>query len=300
MLGPLGLCAALALAACGGGSGGGSDPNWPQVEAITATPVWYGEPAAIRVSGERLDSNLKLRASGACQGEPTITLRTSTRLEARCTPTALGVLRIEAQSAGGAVLSAEEWTIAPPIVAMDIGSADDPTPVRVQIDIGSSGSVQRAWSDLFLYRLREGHYAGTVFHQILRGVRIEGGCYEVGTSSAVPQPRSWPAVEGDAPPQQTIAPNARLTLAMSSTRCRADDGRQQAGIFAINLADNSAQSLTSVDDDQYVVIGQLLSDPNPASLQAVSEQTTGRVADWLTDFPADPDAATLRRIERIQ
>lgn len=271
----------------------------PQITALTAAPVWYGEPTTIQVSGERLDPNLRVRLSGACQGDAAITLRTTTRIEATCTPTALGPLQIETLSAGGTVLRAGEWTIAPPVVALDIGRPDNPTPVRVQVDIGASGSVQRAWSDLFLHRVREGHYSGTVFHQILRGVRIEGGCYEVGTSSAVPQPRTWPAIEVGAP-QQTISPNLQFTLAMSSARCRANDGRQQAGIFAINLSDNSAQSLTSVDDDQYVVIGQLLTVPSPASLQIVSEQTTTRVADWLTDFPADPDAATLRRIERIQ
>lgn len=287
----------LILGACGGGAGDGSPGGGgpPIAAVITAAPVRYGDTMRIELSGPGVDASMSFQLSGACEGRPVGTLEGSERLVAACTPDLLGPLVINAINAAGDVLASKSLTVEAPIVALTIGPAASPAVFEFRLDPGDRRAPQRPWVDLFLYRLKAGEYDLSVMHQLLGGVRIEGGCY---LQDPVGQAREW-----SSPPmplvQQLAATNAQYTLAMSADRCLARNGLPQAGIFAINLADNSALSgqLTPVDRLNYVVIGRLDSGDR-IRLRGLSDLITVSQTTWLPNFPADPAAATVRTVQR--
>lgn len=181
------------------------------------------------------------------------------------------------------------------LVALAIGSAANAAVFEFVLDPGDRRSTQRPWVDLFLSRVKSGEYDQAVLHQLIGGVRLEGGCY---TFDGIPQARDW-----SSPPtplvQQLAAPNTQDTLAISADRCLARNGSRQPGIFVINLTDNSASSgqLTPVDRLNYVVIGRLQSGDR-SRLRSLSDLNTAQPTPWLLNFPADPAAATVRNVQR--
>ena len=295
------LMMALGLVAgCGGGSPSGDDPGagGPLATAIAATPLQYAEEVQIEVTGERLDNQVSIRLSGACEGVPTLVRTGETKLTTRCTPTAVGPLSI-AVTAGSAELKSDVFTVPPPRIAIAVGSASTATTFTFELDPGATGSSQRGWTDLFLRRARLGEYTGTVFHQILGGSRLEAGCYVVNGNN-VPSARSLspPVV---AVVQQLGQSNTQYSLAMSKERCRDSQGVDQPGIFAVNLADNSSSAgqLTPVDRLNYVVIGELVGNSEKQALQDLSNVATANYS-YLSDFPKDPQSVTLRSLIRVQ
>lgn len=286
--------ALLALAGCGGG--GSSDPEAAPLPAtIAAAPVRYGESMRIELSGPGVDQTMSFELSGACEGRPAAVLKEAERLVATCIPDLIGPLSIIARDANGATVAARTLDIETPIVAMSIGPATAPAEFEFQLDPGDRSATQRPWVDLFLHRLRAGEYDGTVLHELIGGVRLEGGCY---VFDQYPRARAW-----SAPPmtlaQQLAASNTQYTIAMSVQRCQAAAGDRQPGIFAVNLADNASSSgqLTPVDDLNYVVIGRL-ERGDMQQLRALSDLNTASPTNWLLNFPADPGAATLRTLQR--
>jgi hypothetical protein len=289
--------ALMCVASCGGsGSDGAIDDHAaPLTAAINADPVRYGESMRIELSGPGINETMSFELSGACEGRPATTLELAGRLVATCVPDLLGPLSIVAQDANGATIASRTLNIEAPIVAMSIGAALSPSTFEFRLDPGDRSALQRPWVDLFLHRLRADEYNGTVLHELIGGVRLEGGCYVFDQS---PRAKAW-----SAPPmaleQRLAASNAQYTIAMSAQRCPAGAGERQPGIFAINLADNAASSgqLTPVDDLNYVVIGRL-ERGDERQLRALADLPREQAAPWLLNFPAEPSVATLRSLQR--
>ena len=101
----------------------------------------------------------------------------------------------------------------------------------------------------FLQYVREGHYAGTIWHRVVSGYVIQGGGYTAGLVE-----------KGSRPPIQNEATNGlsnlRGTLAMARTR----QARSATSQFYINLVNNPSLDHRgfSPDDFGYAVFGRVL------------------------------------------
>jgi hypothetical protein len=206
---------------------------------------------------------------------------------------------IEVRSAQGEPLRQLQVEVKAPRVEMAIGPAESPSPFTFELDPGAAASGQRRWVDLFLHRLRSGEYDGTVFHEVRGGVLHQGGCYRLDEQGI---PRASILSEPPLPVSPSLlGSNIKATLAMSSDLCGPSNGARQPGSFALHFADNAAGSLTDKDSDRFVVIGRLQAGDGPAwSLLANQWPRLQPAVGWPPFFPADPEAVTIRRIERTQ
>jgi hypothetical protein len=289
------------LAGCGGGgSSEGADRGEASLlTAVRAQPVMYGEPMMIEVEGERLDPSVRVRVSGACESEGAIARTIDERWEASCTPDALGPVLIEVIDTSGSVLGQETLEVKPPRVEMQIGPETGGAAFTFELDPGDRQSSRRPWVDLFLYRVRQGEYDGTVFHELRGGVLHQGGCYRL-DDQGIPRASSLsePPLR---PTPSLLGANIKDTLAMSTDPCVAGGSASQPGIFALHFRDNSDVSGTSPDSNRYVVIGRLMAgDPVAWGRLADEAPRIPSQAGWPPLFPADPEAVTLRTIERTQ
>jgi hypothetical protein len=296
------LPCALLLSACGGAGGGGGAErsDAPVVTALSAAPVMYAEPMRIEFGGEHLGPSITIRLSGACESEVVIELRAEPQTGvASCTPDSLGPILIEALSVQGEPLRQLQVEVKAPRVEMAIGPAGSAASFTFELDPGGRGSGQRPWVDLFLHRLRSGEYDGTVLHEVRGGVLHQGGCYRIDSQGI---PRASILSEPPEPVTPSLlGSNIKETLAMSSDLCGPSDGAGQPGSFALHFADNASGSLTDKDSDRFVVIGRLQAgDASAWNLLANQRPRLQPVVGWPLFFPADPEAVTIRRIERTQ
>lgn len=282
----------------GGGSGGGDIGVSPVLTALRADPVMYGEPMRITIEGDGLDAPaIVIALNGACEGNAALGFVSSRRIEAGCTPDALGPLVIEVRSADGGLLAREALEILSPRVEIEVGPKASPVSFTFELDPGDKTSAVRPWVDLFLHRLRAREYDDTVFHDVRGGVLVQGGCYRM-DAGGIPRPNTL-----SAPPQGVspllVAPNTKDTLAMSSGLCGPSPETAQPGVFAFNFANNTAGSLTDKDSDRFVVIGRLQAGDAAAWSRLANQQPASDLpASWPARFPVDPDALTVRRIQR--
>jgi peptidyl-prolyl cis-trans isomerase A (cyclophilin A) len=101
----------------------------------------------------------------------------------------------------------------------------------------------------FLRYVRDGHYAGTIWHRVVPGYVIQGGGY----TPAMAEKPVRPPIQNEA---TNGVSNQRGTLAMARTR----QARSATSQFYINLADNTELDHRgfSPDDFGYAVFGRVL------------------------------------------
>jgi len=101
----------------------------------------------------------------------------------------------------------------------------------------------------FLQYVREGHFAGTIWHRVVPGYVIQGGGYTV----AMVEKSVRPPIQNEA---TNGLSNRRGTLAMARTR----QARSATSQFYINVADNAALDHRgfSPDDFGYAVFGRVV------------------------------------------
>jgi cyclophilin family peptidyl-prolyl cis-trans isomerase len=101
----------------------------------------------------------------------------------------------------------------------------------------------------FLQYVRDGHYAGTIWHRVVSGYVIQGGGY----TPELVEKATRPPIQNEA---TNGLSNLRGTLAMARTR----QARSATSQFYINLANNPSLDHRgfSPDDFGYAVFGRVL------------------------------------------
>lgn len=138
----------------------------------------------------------------------------------------------------------------------------------------------------FLQYVRDGHYAGTIWHRVVPGLMIQGGGYTAGMVE-----------KGTRPPIRNEATNGlsnrRGTLAMA----RLQPARSATAQFYVNLANNAVLDHRgfSPGDFGYAVFGRVLEGMDVVDRIAVVK--TGP-KDGMENVPVEPvviKSVTLRR-----
>jgi cyclophilin family peptidyl-prolyl cis-trans isomerase len=129
----------------------------------------------------------------------------------------------------------------------------------------------------FLQYVRDGHYAGTIWHRVVPGYVIQGGGYTADmVEKSVRPPIQNEATNG--------VSNRRGTLAMARTRL----ARSATSQFYINVSNNPALDHRgfSPDDFGYAVFGRVLEGMDVVdSIAAVRTVTT---RDGMENVPVTP------------
>jgi len=99
----------------------------------------------------------------------------------------------------------------------------------------------------FLQYVKDGHYAGTVFHRVIDGFMIQGG----GFTDKLEQKPTRPSIENEA---KNGLKNQRGTLAMART----PNPHSASAQFFINLKDNGFLDYPGQDGWGYAVFGQVV------------------------------------------
>ena len=127
----------------------------------------------------------------------------------------------------------------------------------------------------FLRYVREGHYAGTVFHRVIQGFMIQGGGFERGMKEkATRAPIENEAANG--------LKNNKYTIAMART----SDPHSASSQFFINVADNDFLNHTAPNPQGwgYAVFGKVTAGQNVVDeIARVPTSTRG----FYGDVPVD-------------
>jgi peptidyl-prolyl cis-trans isomerase A (cyclophilin A) len=129
----------------------------------------------------------------------------------------------------------------------------------------------------FLQYVRDGHYAGTIWHRVVPAYVIQGGGYTAEmVEKSVRAPIQNEATNG--------LSNRRGTLAMARTR----QARSATSQFYINVANNSPLDHRgfSPDDFGYAVFGRVLEGMDVVDKIAVVRTTTNR--EGMENVPVTP------------
>ena len=129
----------------------------------------------------------------------------------------------------------------------------------------------------FLQYLRDGHYAGTIWHRVVAGYVIQGGGYTPEmVEKAVRPPIQNEATNG--------LSNRRGTLAMARTRL----ARSATSQFYINVSSNPSLDHRgfSPDDFGYAVFGRVLEGMDV--VDKIAAVRTGTNREGMEDVPVTP------------
>lgn len=166
-----------------------------------------------------------------------------------------------------------------PGVVLAASPARDPR-VEIVTDMGTI-VVQLAPSraprtvENFLRYVREGHYAGTVFHRVIQSFMIQGG----GFTAEMQQKPVHDPIPLEA---RSGLPNDRYTIAMARTSYPHSATSQ----FFINVADNGFLNASQAADGQsYCVFGRVVKGQDV--VDKIAEVRTG-VKAGMRDVPVKP------------
>lgn len=129
----------------------------------------------------------------------------------------------------------------------------------------------------FLQYMRDGHYAGTIWHRVVPGYVIQGGGYTPElVEKAVRPPIQNEATNG--------LSNRRGTLAMARTR----QARSATSQFYVNVANNSPLDHRgfSPDDFGYAVFGRVLE--GMAVVDGIAGVRTTTTREGMENVPVTP------------
>jgi len=132
-------------------------------------------------------------------------------------------------------------------------------------------------TDNFLAYVRDGHYAGTIWHRVVAGYVIQGGGY----TPELVERATRPPIQNEA---TNGLGNRRGTLAMARLR----SARSATSQFYINLANNGSLDHRGFgpDDFGYAVFGRVLEGMDVVDRIAGVPTTTTR--DGMENVPVTP------------
>jgi peptidyl-prolyl cis-trans isomerase A (cyclophilin A) len=126
----------------------------------------------------------------------------------------------------------------------------------------------------FLAYVKDGYYAGTIFHRVIPNFMIQGG----GFTSSMDQKTTKAAIPLES---QNGLKNVRGTIAMARTK----DPNSATSQFFINVKDNPSLDYPKPDGNGYAVFGKVLEGMDVADkIVAVATTTKG----MFSDVPVDP------------
>ena len=130
--------------------------------------------------------------------------------------------------------------------------------------------------DNFLAYLDGGHYAGTIFHRVIRGFMAQGGGYD---ASYAKKPTR--------PPVQNEADNGLNNLRGTVAMARTSDPHSATAQFFVNLADNGFldHRERSADGWGYTVFGKVVGGMDVVDQMATV--ATGAKGPFRKDAPQD-------------
>lgn len=126
----------------------------------------------------------------------------------------------------------------------------------------------------FTQYIKDGHYAGTVFHRVIDGFMIQGG----GFDAQMQQKSTRPPIENEA---RNGLKNLPGTLAMART----SDPHSASSQFFINLAPNTFLDYPSRDGWGYAVFGKVVSGMDV--VEKIAKVRTGN-AGFHQNVPVEP------------
>jgi cyclophilin family peptidyl-prolyl cis-trans isomerase len=180
---------------------------------------------------------------------------------------AFGILAAGLAIAGPAAAQADK-----PVVVIETSLGD----VTVELDREKAPlSVEN-----FLSYVKDGHYAGTIFHRVIRGFMIQGG----GVTADMQRKPTKPPIKNEA---TNGLKNRRGTIAMART-AEPDSASAQ---FFINTVDNDAldHKGTGPRDYGYAVFGKVVS-----GMDVVDKIERVAINPTMKDVPAEP--VTIKNI----
>ena len=252
------------LAACGGGSS-----FEPQVNAVRAVVLQYGNQATIYVGGLHLRADMVADFGSGCTAPSFASSSTTELAILNCTVVTVGHLPFTLRSASGDTLVQTSFTVPKPQVLL--GTAQGA--MTFELDpIAAPKSV-----DNFLAYVAAGFYKDTLFHRVIPGFVIQAGGF---TSGMDPKTELNPAIVLES---NNGLRNLRGTLAMARTSAP-DSATSQ---FFINLVDNTQLDYQSEASPGYAVFGTVVSGMELVDAIAVEPTTTvaGYANVPVTDVP---------------
>lgn len=176
----------------------------------------------------------------------------------------------------------------------DSASAADP----VVVDLTTSAGVIRLELDAekapktvanFIAYVNSGHYAGTVFHRVIRDFMIQGG----GLTADLKEKRTEPPIVNEA---GNGLLNRKYTIAMART----SDPNSATSQFFINTADNtSLDRAAAADGVGYAVFGKVIAGQDVVNKIAATQTTSGAdpiTAQPLQNVPVQPILITGAKV----
>ena len=137
----------------------------------------------------------------------------------------------------------------------------------------------------FLQYVRSGFYNGTIFHRVISGFMIQGGCFEPGLQ----QKETKAPIENEA---NNGLKNDKYTIAMART----NDPHSATSQFFINVADNDFLNHTSPTPRGwgYAVFGKVVAGTDVVDAIA-AVRTASR--SWYGDVPVED--VVMEKVEEI-
>ena len=260
------------LAACGGGSS-----FEPQVNAVRAVVLQYGNQATIYVGGLHLRADMVADFGSGCTAPRFASSSTTELAILNCTVVTVGDLPFTLRTVSGDTLVQTSFTVPKPQVLL--GTAQGA--MTFELDpIAAPKSV-----DNFLAYVAAGFYKDTLFHRVIPGFVIQAGGF---TSGMVPKTELNPAIvlESD-----NGLNNLRGTLAMARTSAP-DSATSQ---FFINLVDNTQLDYQSEASPGYAVFGTVIS--GMELVDAIAAEPTTTVAGYANVPVTDVPITTMLRLQ---
>ena len=134
--------------------------------------------------------------------------------------------------------------------------------------------------DNFLKYVKDGHYAGTLFHRVIKGFMIQGGGYD---ASFWQKPTRAPIpIESEQSAKAGLS-NVPGTVAMART----GDPNSASSQFFINVADNKRLDFHSPDAQGYgyTVFGKVVAGMDVVN--RIASAATGAGGQFPTDVPVE-------------
>lgn len=178
---------------------------------------------------------------------------------------------------GGKVCATLALLAACLVAAACISPAQSQEPPRPRVEVvTNAGSFQvELWPDVaprtvtnFVRYVRKGHYNGTIFHRVVKGMLIQGGAFNADLEARPTQPPI---------PLEAAAPNRRYTIAMA----RLSDPDSATCQFFINLDNNR-----TLDQAGYAVFGKVVS--GTPIVEQIARVQVRREGPGLENLPVTP------------